>query len=218
MKTLSVRIAGLSRRNKALLAAVSALLVIVIVAGVVLALRPTLAARLAGAAAGGVYPPGWDPNGAGYTLRSSQAGAAPIFLTQLDMGTAGYAGVALQEKQAGDNRPNHIWGFEISKNGYFMLWQIYGLRGSELLVSYLTTATQGQRRADGREVCAYPFKFGSPPADGYLWRLLDAGDGLFQFQRWESGLCLEVQDDGMGVRMATCDSQRAAQRWQLQQQ
>ncbi len=234
MKTLSARIAGLSRLTKTLLAAGGALLALVIIAGVALAMNPALSARLtgklAGEAANIVYPPGWvdiaeanklrveEDKANTYKLQPAHAVNTSLWLTHETFYFVPTR-ASWVELWEWDTDPVHIynrlWRFTLvdATEGYFNIWTWDGSNRSSSSMHYL--AVYNDSKSAGADVIVWTQAGGN----NHQWKLIGAGGGAYQIQSRSSGLCLAIRDAGLtngsALIQTTCDSTQNNQRWGL---
>ncbi len=220
MKTLSARIAGLSRLTRTLLAVAGALLVIVIIAGVVLATNPALSARLSGALPGEAttitYPPGWVAGGTNvYKLRPGHVTTEKYLAINEWLFQAFNGAYVVLWDWDGNHTQNREFYFEedSAAKGYF---RIYCKMLNE---TYSTTNTYLAVRNDSRTAGADVIGWMSDPGgNNHLWKLYNE-DGVYFIQSKSSGLCLEIRDaskdNGAALIQSSCNKNLAQQAWGL---
>ncbi len=217
MKTLPARIAGLSRRSKALLAAASALLIIVIVAGAVLALNPRLAARLTGTLAGAVAPSSSD-----FKLRPQSAGDNEVslarstwaFFNSLDQ--QGYY-VGLYPWDAA-NTLNRLWNKETATSPYERIYTLSYYKdryGEEYTKLYLSVRDASGN--DGADVVAWSAK---STAGNDQWQFMQQDKDANGVQWWliknkNSGKCVDLRAGDNALVQQTCDGSKTTQKWRM---
>ena len=217
----------LTRRSKTLLTVAGVALLIIVVAGVLLAFNSPLQTRLARALSGAAVAIDWKANGYTGSLRPNHT--SNMCLTRDDYLMYNSDGF-LNGLWSCTNDENRIWYliplWSYGEND--QQWLIY-TKKSRISVSAGSFALNVPNATmdEDASVIAWPIdtKKGGDYASNERWRIVtpDGGqaDRFYWIKSVSSDKCLSVKDqgtgDGAGIVQRTCNSEDKSQLWQLDQ-
>ena len=208
MKTPFTRIPGLGRRNKTLLIAAGALLVIVLAAGATLALGARLPNRLAGAAVA--------PGASDFKLKPHSAGDADVALARStwaffnNLQDQGYY-VGLYPWDA-DNTANRWWNKETASVGYKRIYNLEPTGSQKFPYARRYLAVRDASDADGADVVAWT---SASTGGNDEWQFEVGAVDRYLIRNKKSGKCLDVRAGDHALVQQPCDANKHTQLWQM---
>ena len=213
-------VAHLSRRTRALLAIAGGGLILLVAAGVLLALNPAIAARLAGRLPGTAVTIDWTKGGSGSLRPYHASGMCLARDNNLVYNTIGN----LNGLWPCTNDENRIWslipewGAGSERRWVILTYKLLASGGKSAFALDVPNGTTDENAS----VISWPTSTAAGShTDNQFWLIEDKGDKWYWIRNYSSRKCLSVYDQdaasGAGIVQRTCQEGDGDQWWQLDQ-